>query len=132
MPHVSQRILDQRTKKKITDTLELVLGKCNKIEINNFLFSLLSDTEKLMLAKRLAIVILLREGIDHSSIAETLSVTRETVSRMELASMKRSQGFELAFIKIEEDDAMKEVKKFLIGLASYSIKAAGGRVDSKF
>ncbi|MDO8269100.1 MAG: helix-turn-helix domain-containing protein [Candidatus Levybacteria bacterium] len=129
MPHVSQRILDSKTKRQITDTFELVLGKMNKNETNTFLFSLLSDTERLMLAKRLAIAVLLSEGVSQSSIAEVLCVTRETVNRIDLALMKRSQGFQIAFKKINDDQVMQGVKNMLVKLASYSIKAAGGRVD---
>jgi len=77
MPHVSQRILDSRTKRQIQQTFELVLGKMNKDETNIFLFSILSETERLMLAKRLAIAVLLNEGVDQSSISEALCVTRE-------------------------------------------------------
>lgn len=132
MSHISRRTLDSKTRRKILDALELVLGKCNKTEANSFLFSLLSDTERLMLAKRLAIALLLKEGIDHSSIADALSVTRETVYRIELSFLKRSSGFELAFQKIDQDEKLSEAKKFLIAIASYSIKASGGRVDIKF
>ncbi len=129
MPHVSQRILDSKTKRQISDTFELVLGKMDKDETNTFLFSLLSDTERLMIAKRLAISIMLHEGITQSSIAEALCVTRETVNRIDLAMMKKPKGFEAAFAKIRADAVMQELKKTLIRLASYSIKAAGGRVD---
>lgn len=128
MPHVSQRNLDSKTQKQIVSTFEMVLGKMNKNETNTFLFSLLSETERLMLAKRLAIGLLLDSGIDQSSIAEYLSVTRETVNRIELGLMKKPKGFKLAIQKINEDKVMKEMKSFLIKLASYSIKASGGRV----
>lgn len=129
MPHLSQRILDSKTRKQITETLELVLGKLNKAETNTFLFSILSETERLMLAKRLAIALLINAGVDHLAIAENLCVTKETVSRIDLALMKRPQGFALAEKKIDEDKMMQDLKKALIKLASYSIKAAGGRVD---
>jgi len=48
---------------------------------------------------------------------------------IDLGLMKRPQGFEAAFKQIQEDKVMQEIKKTLIKLASYSIKAAGGRVD---
>lgn len=129
MPHVSQRILDTKTKRQISDTFELVLGKMDKAETNTFLFSLLSDTERLMIAKRFAISIMLHEGVVQSSIADALCVTRETVSRIDLAMMKKPKGFEAAFAKIHADEVMQELKKALIRLASYSMKASGGRVD---
>jgi len=130
MPHVSKRTLDPRTEIQINKTFKLVLGKLNAKEIDSFLFSILSDTERMMLAKRLAIVLLLKQGIDDSSISEALCVTRVTVNRMHLFSEIRPEGFELASRKISEDQAMQEVKNTLVKLASYSIKSAGGRVDT--
>ena len=128
MPHLSQRSLDIATEKKINKTFEFVLGKFNSQEINSFLFSLFSPTERLMFAKRLAIVLLLQQGIDDSKIAETLCVTRVTVDRMHLFLELRPEGFNLAAKEIGKDKLMQEVKNALVKLASYSIKAAGGRV----
>lgn len=128
MPHLSQKELDLKTKKQIEDTFELVLGKLNKDEVNDFLFSILSSTEKLMLSKRLSTAMLLKERVDQSSIKEALCVTPETINRINLAYLLRPKGFEIAFKKINEDKVMQGIKKALVNLASYSIKAAGGRV----
>ena len=129
MPHVSKKLLDLTTQKQITDTFELVLAKMNKDETNAFLFSLLSETERLMLAKRLAIAVMIRSGVEQDSIVEALCITKETVNRTDLSLLKRTKGFEIAFKKISEDKIMQEIKNRLLKLASYSIKAAGGRVD---
>lgn len=101
----------------------------DKAETNTFLFSLLSDTERLMIAKRFAISIMLHEGVVQSSIADALCVTRETVSRIDLAMMKKPKGFEAAFAKIHADEVMQELKKRSFVWLSLFMKAAGGRVD---
>jgi uncharacterized protein YerC len=129
MPHLSKRILDSRTERSIKQTFKLVLGKLNSNEIDSFLYSLLSPTERMMLAKRLAIVLLLKQGIDDVAISDSLCVTRVTVNRMHLFLEIRPEGFDLAEKKIDEDKLMQDIKNTLIKLASYSIKAAGGRVD---
>jgi uncharacterized protein YerC len=129
MSHVSRNELDSKTKYQIINTFELVLGKMDKDEANTFFYSILSDTERVMVAKRLAIALLLKEGIDESAIARALNVTRETVDRINLVLLKRPQGYGLAIKKINEDKMMQELKKTLVKLASYSIKAAGGRVN---
>lgn len=129
MPHLSQKELDTKTKKRIIETFEMVLGSMNEKEINSFLFSILSETERLMISKRLMTALLLKEGLEQSLIAGTLGITRETVNRIELNFMKKNQGFEKAFEKIQNDKLMQEFKNKLIKLASYSIKAAGGRVS---
>lgn len=128
MPHVSDRLLGSRTKKQILDTFDLVLGKMNSTEANTFLFSLLSPTERVMLAKRLAIAMLLNEGIEHAAISEALCVTKETVGRIDLNLLKKPKGYEIAFSKINEDKIMQGMKKALVGLAQYSLAAVGGRV----
>ncbi|HVF68998.1 MAG TPA: Trp family transcriptional regulator, partial [Xanthomonadales bacterium] len=79
MPHVSKNKLDKKTEDNLIQTLELVLSKLTKdAEIKGFLLSLLSPTERLMLAKRLAIAMLLKENLPATHIAHTLHVTRDT------------------------------------------------------
>jgi len=129
MPHLSTRLLDPKTEKQITSTFRMVLGKLDAKEIDSFLYSILSKTERMMLAKRLAIVLLLKQGIDDAAIARALCVTRVTVNRMHLFLEIRPEGFAIAEKIINEDKMMQEIKNTLVKLASYSIKASGGRVD---
>lgn len=129
MPHVSKRKLKPQTEKELTRTLEIVLsGIKAKEEMNLFLLSILSDTEKVMLAKRLAIVVLLKENIPESTIADILHVTRETVARLRYSLELRGQGYEIALKELEKENILKQFKKVLISLARYSIRAAGGYV----
>ncbi len=128
MPQISRIPMDRKTETKVLENLELVLAKLGqREEMKDFLFSLLTTTEKLMLAKRLAIIILLREGVPQSTISNSLKVTRATVSRMQLVSEARGAGFSIAFKKYLTEQNIKEVKEALLKLASYSIRAAGGR-----
>lgn len=97
-------------------------------EMENFLLSLLSDTERTMLAKRLAIIILLKENIPDTTISNILNVTRETVARQKYHFELRGQGYEIALQKLAEEKLLQDFKKLLISLAKYSIRAAGGYV----
>ena len=129
MPQVSRIPLNKRLEAEILENLELVMAKLShKEDMKGFLFSLLTRTEKLMLAKRLAIVILLREGISHSNVAASLKVTRATVSRIELIGEARGEGFKLALKKYVREQNLNDLKNGLIKLSGYSIRAAGGRV----
>ncbi|MBI2420796.1 MAG: hypothetical protein HYV38_01800 [Candidatus Levybacteria bacterium] len=128
MPHVSRRKLDKNSEVKLLEALESVLGRLSKIESREFLFSLLSPTERLMLAKRLGIIVLLSEKVPHSSIASALNVTRETVSRVKLNRELRGEGYDLALEKLAQEKMNKEFRNFLLKLAGYSIRAAGGYV----
>ena len=85
MTHVSKRELDKRTFDKLFKQFVGVLQRAqNK---NKFLFvldELLTETEKIMLAKRLAIALLLFGDTPQHRIAEALFVSPTTVSKMSL------------------------------------------------
>ncbi|PIR79740.1 MAG: hypothetical protein COU25_03775 [Candidatus Levybacteria bacterium CG10_big_fil_rev_8_21_14_0_10_35_13] len=129
MPHVSKRKLDKLKEEELVHSFNLVLAKIsNEKEMQDFLGSLLTITERVMLAKRLAIAILLKEGISQNRISSALNVTQATVSRMQLFLEVRGQGYNIAFKKLISEKILAEFKKYLLKLASYSIRAAGGYV----
>lgn len=129
MPHVSKIKLNDKSQKALIKNLELILTKINKSEnMKYFLEALLTPTEKLMLAKRIAIVVLLKEGFSESDIANALHVTRETVSRMQYFFEARGQGYEIALKVLEKEKVIKEFRKVLLTLVKYSLRAAGGYV----
>ncbi len=128
MPHVSRVKLDQRIEKDLIKTLEFVLTRLTREEeMNGFLLSLMTPTERLMLAKRLAMIILLKENLSDSHISATLKVTRGTVSRMQLFLEARGKGYEFALKKLQNEKVVQELKGALINLAGYAVRAAGGR-----
>ncbi len=130
MSHVSKRKLDKLNEKKLAESLDLVMAKIsNNSEMEDFLDSLLTKTERIMLAKRLAIVVLLKEDIPQSNIASTLKVTQATVSRMQLfLEAKGDGGYNIALKKLENEKILKDFKTMLVKIAGYSIRAAGGYV----
>ena len=129
MPHISRNRLDKQAETHLTNTLDLVLTNLTKREeMKGFLLSFLTPTERLMLAKRLAIFILIREGLSESDIAQTLHVTRVTVSRMQLFLEARGQGYEFAMKVLDNEKTIVQTKEILLKLAGYAVRAAGGRV----
>jgi Trp operon repressor len=129
MPHISRNPLGPGAEKELVRTLEVVLTKVTKEEdMDQFLFALLSPTERLMLAKRLAMIVLLKENLPESSIAEMLHVTRGTVAKMQLFLEARGQGYEVGLKVLENEKLMTELKGLLLKLASYAAKSAGGRL----
>lgn len=120
MPHVSFRKLPEKTERELIENLKAVFRKINKDEEMSSLFhSLLSSTEQLMLSKRLAIIVLLEEGIPESKIADALNVTRITVEKMRLFVETKGGGFKIALKKLEEEKRLKEFKSTLLELADY-------------
>lgn len=132
MPHLSRFKLSKKAEEELIKNLELILTKLSKEEeMKEFLLSLLTSTERLMLAKRLAMALLIKEGVPESHIADTLHVTRDTVSRMQLFLEVRGKGYESAFKKLKNDRLLREFKTFLIDLARYALSASGGKVKTK-
>ncbi|MFZ5366285.1 MAG: Trp family transcriptional regulator [Patescibacteria group bacterium] len=128
MPHVSRKKLPDKILRQILETFLYVLTDIKEKErMAKFLDSFLSSTEKLMLAKRLAIAFLLSEGVEESKIAETLNVTRPTVSRMRLYLETRGLGFKPAFEKIRKFKMLAVLKDFAIKATAKAIRWAGGR-----
>lgn len=129
MPQLSKRKLDKKTESEIIATFDLILAKLSqKEEMRAFLLSILTPTERLMLAKRLAVIFLLKEGVPQDKIAEALKVTQATVSKLQLTIEARGEGFGLAYKKLIREENVQDLKRLLLQLAKYSVKAAGGRV----
>lgn len=130
MPQVSKYRLPKKTEKELIKSLNLVLSTISQHEeMLSFLTAFLTDTEKLMLAKRLAVIVLIADGIPDSQIANKLHVTRITVAKMRYFYESRGkEGYNIALNKIAHDKRLKAFKQFLLSLARYSIRAAGGYV----
>ncbi len=119
MSHISKIHLNKKSEQEILDTFNLVAANIHKEdEMKAFLDSMLSPTENLMLAKRLAIVLLLSENIPLSTISSTLHVTRETVVRIELIYKLKPEGYKMALRKISNQKRIKDLKNLLLKLAA--------------
>lgn len=64
--------------------------------VAEFLRSLLSHTEQLMLAKRLAIAILLSRGHNYQKIDDALKVSKATIATVDRQMITGASGFEKA------------------------------------
>lgn len=127
MTHVSKRKLPLKIRKQILDSFVFVLANIkNKEKMAQFLDAFLSDTEKIMLAKRLAIVYLLREGVGETKIAGILNVTQATVSRIKLWYETKGNGYQIAIKKLKTQKLLNGLKILGIKAVSKVIRAAAG------
>lgn len=124
MTHISKRKLDYKVFKEILDSLVFVLTDTkDKEEMARLLAALLSETEKIMLAKRIAIVYLLSEGIEGDVISETLNVTPFTVSRMKLWYETKGEGYQVAIGRLKKQKYLGAIKKLALKAAVHLIKS---------
>ncbi|OGF63456.1 hypothetical protein A2926_00840 [Candidatus Giovannonibacteria bacterium RIFCSPLOWO2_01_FULL_44_40] len=102
MPHVSRKKLKKKVFVKIGEQLaDRICKTSSPAEIRWFLNEILTRTEQIMLAKRLAIILMLRKRYSFRTIQKTLKVTPQTVLRFWRKTKKPS--FQVIVNKISED-----------------------------
>lgn len=127
MTHLSRRQLGLEAKKYTLDSLSYIFKEIDtKQEMDKFLNSILTETERLMISKRVVAAFLLRHNIEEAKISDTLKLTPATISRLKLWIQTRSEGFELVFKRLEKARRMLIVKKIMYKLLNYALNAALG------
>lgn len=133
MPHLSKRILDPKVKKDILNSLTNVVKDLNDSDdVEKFLSSVLSDTEKMMIAKRVTAAFLLRHNIESEKIQDLLKLTSGTIFRLKLWIQTHQEGFNVLFNKLEKEKRFEIAKTLFYKLLNYTIKASSGRVPNPF
>lgn len=83
MPHVSSKKLKREHLQKLYNEFSIALEKsAKKSWLKFFLDDFLTHTEKIMLAKRFAVIFLLSNRVPVSYIAESLHMSETTIFRM--------------------------------------------------
>lgn len=109
MTQVSQRFLDPAILTKLFLLFfEAVGHHSNSEEFENITKDLLSPAEKIMLAKRVAIIYLLLKKKDVLTISQALKVSTSTVSKFKYI-IDNSQGIVLRFNKIINREKVKDI-----------------------
>lgn len=85
MAHVSKQPLDSKLSKELFVQLSVLVAKTDRKNGAQFLQTLLTDTEQVMLAKRLAVILMLSEGYSTYKVWNTLRMSKSTVVAMKTA-----------------------------------------------
>lgn len=144
MGRVSKRKIDPEIEERIFEVFWDYLATLRKPEdIHEFLISLLSFTEQVMLSKRLAIAVLLEKGYNYKQIDETLKVSTSTVGTVHKQMLVGALGYKKAVDKILKrekiENFMNNIEELLIkmsgpkkyGSASWEQKSRQGKVLAK-
>lgn len=108
MTRISRYYLNEELLNKLFNLFFTVVGKKDDIdEFKETVIDLLSPTERIMIAKRVAIIYLLLKKIDHMTISDTLKVSPSTVAKFHLI-MEKSQGIVPTFKKLIRNEKFKE------------------------
>lgn len=129
MPHISSKKLKNEHLNKLYSEFGTALEKsAQKSWLKFFLNDFLTRTEKIMLAKRFAVIYLLSKDIPISYIAETLYMSPATISRM---SLKYDIGKYSSLLKTIRDDN-NELWKIFEKILRAGLPPRAGRGRWKF
>lgn len=110
MPHVSKNKLDGDALQDLTRRLVSVLAELTERgAMDDFLNDLLTRTEKIMLAKRLAIAIMLAEEYPFRIISLALKVSEATICAMRERMDKGGKGFALVARRLEREQKIEKI-----------------------
>lgn len=102
---ISKRALNPKLEKEIKKMLSQVVADLpNNEKAEIFLQDFLTETEYIVLAKRLAVMYYLSKGSSYEKIKKEVKVSSATIASVQNALENKSPGFEMAlqFIKAEE------------------------------
>jgi|SRR3989344_3112243 len=114
MPHISQRKLKKHTFIKISNQLINVIAKQNSHDTKLLLKELLTPTEKIMLAKRLALIFMIAHNYPFRKMGRELKISPSTIARF--WKMEKQNSF-TNILLLQKNKSGKgfwtELKKFL-------------------
>jgi len=114
MPHISSKKLKKEHLNKLYREFGTALEKsAKKSWLKFFLNDFLTRTEKIMLAKRFAVIYLLSRDVPPSYIAESLCMSPATISRMSLKYDIGKYASLMKTIENKDQDMWKILEKIL-------------------
>src|SRR3989344_4202246 len=109
MSQVSKRMLQADiTERLFQNFWEMFANIKQTRQVQLFLEDFLSPTEKIMLAKRMAIAILFSKGYDHRTISSMLKVSTTTVNNIARFLNAKTPGYQLLIKKYSQKQSTKE------------------------
>ncbi len=109
MAQVSKYPVSKDVSDRMSEVFQLTISSLNsKEDIEEFFAEFLSPVEKIMLAKRLSIAVLLAKGYTYPSIAAVLRVTPSTIASVSLALKYKGKGYQKAVEKILVNEKMND------------------------
>lgn len=94
MTQVSKKFFKKDIENRVYEVLlESIASATSKGSVAILLEDLLSPTEKLMLAKRLSIALLLTKGYNQRAVSNILNVGLETINRVSRSMQKGAGGY---------------------------------------
>ena len=123
MPRVNPRNIDSFLKMKYLDVLwTAIAGLKNRNEVKNFFKDLLSESEAVMLGRRILIAKMLIEGRTYDEIVNQLNVGLDTVSKVQQWLTSGFGGYEKGISKLQAELAYRQEIERKRNLQPYSFE----------
>jgi uncharacterized protein YerC len=120
MAQISKRIIRPEIEKRLSALFQETLsGLRNKNEAQLFVEDVLTRTEKVMLAKRVAIAVLLEKNFDYRSIRDLLKVSSSTISTVKEQFQRDGGGYKSIVQRLARAESWKELAEFADSILSY-------------
>lgn len=128
MAQVSKYPISKLVEKRMYEIFQSVISSLkHSSDIDEFINDLLSPIEKIMLAKRLSIAVLLEKGYSYEDISKILRVTPPTIANVSISLKYRGNGYKKAVQKILKDEKMNNFLEKLQDLVVESIPPIRGK-----
>ena len=127
MAQVSKHPLSKAIYERIFEIfIKSIVSIKDKKEAEDFLNDFLTPTERIMLAKRLAIAVLLTKGYDYASIRKILHVSFSTVASVSVFLKYTGEGYKKVVDKLLKEEAIKD---FLLSIGEdfAAVGSIGGK-----
>lgn len=122
MTRISRRYLHKDLEERLHEVLWEHVARLNTPSlIKEFFQSILSSTEQVMIAKRLAIALLIAKGYTHEEIDESLKVSLSTISAIHRQVLSGAPGYARA---IELTRKQKSKEAFWDGIEEILLKTS--------
>ena len=130
MPQVSKYPLPEEVCNRIFELLlKVITDSFSKNQARELLDDLLTPTEKVMLAKRLSIAVLLLKGYPYESILEILRVSKPTIANVNRSLKYKGTGYKKFAKRVLKEEKMaefwKKVEDSVLGALSKGGKGTG-------
>lgn len=110
MAQVSKYPLDDLVEKRIFEIfLQTFADLKSKEHVEKFLYDLLSPTERIMLAKRLGIAVMLTKKESYETIKKTLRVSDATIMNISNWLKTEGEGYKMVIEKILQTQAWEQL-----------------------
>lgn len=120
MPQVSKYPVHKDVEKRMFELFRIAISRLNNSQdIEEFLDDFFSPVEKIMLAKRLSIAVLLNKGYRYESIAKILRVTPSTMSAVSLRLKYSGKGYKSFVERVARDEKISAFWQKIEDVLSY-------------